>query len=300
MNRKRTTKCVRTAAAALFLAGCVTMEAAASNPNWYQDSQGWHYYKTNTQYAKNEFVAVDGKIYSFDDRGVLQSGWISRNNKYYYAQEDGALCTGWIEADGKKYYLQADGSRLTDAVTPDQYLVDSQGVLVSGYRVIAGVKVQQPSLFVRQDASAMYNWTALMGAVQAVGQVAYQQTNGARGFHVYSDKLCWCERSGSNEKELLSLEKVSGTGGYRLRISTLLDRSSTDSTKGTSYDYQVLRLFCYGISSAASDLDDAIYTSFVGKNPYGISNTQWVTIGDCRVLFSAEDGSGCYEIQPLQ
>ncbi len=296
--RNRTQR--RIAAAALLLAGGLTMEAYAANPNWYQDSQGLHYFKTNTQLAKNEFVAVDGKIYSFDDRGVLQTGWISRNNTSYYAQSDGALATGWIEDGGKKYYLQSDGSLLKDAVTPDQYLVDSQGVQVAGYRVIAGVKVQQPSLFVRQDSSAMYNWTALMGAVQAVGQVAYQQTSGARGFHVYSDKLSWCERSGSNEKELLSLEKVSGTGGYRLRIKTVLDRTSIDSLKGASYDYQVLRLFCYGISSAASDLDDAIYTSFVGKNPYGIGNNRWVNIGDCLVRFSAEDGAGCYEIQPLQ
>lgn len=296
--RNRTQR--RIAAAALLLAGGLTMEAYAANPNWYQDSQGLHYFKTNTQLAKNEFVAVDGKIYSFDDRGVLQTGWISRNNTSYYAQSDGALATGWIEDGGKKYYLQSDGSLLKDAVTPDQYLVDSQGVQVAGYRVIAGVKVQQPSLFVRQDSSAMYNWTALMGAVQAVGQVAYQQTSGARGFHVYSDKLSWCERSGSNEKELLSLEKVSGTGGYRLRIKTVLDRTSIDSLKGASYDYQVLRLFCYGISSAASDLDDAIYTSFVGKNPYGIGNNRWVSIGDCLVRFSAEDSAGCYEIQPLQ
>lgn len=296
--RNRTQR--RIAAAALLLAGGLTMEAYAANPNWYQDSQGLHYFKTNTQLAKNEFVAVDGKIYSFDDRGVLQTGWISRNNTSYYAQSDGALTTGWIEDGGKKYYLQSDGSLLKDAVTPDQYLVDSQGVQVAGYRVIAGVKVQQPSLFVRQDSSAMYNWTALMGAVQAVGQVAYQQTSGARGFHVYSDKLSWCERSGSDEKELLSLEKVSGTGGYRLRIKTVLDRTSIDSLKGASYDYQVLRLFCYGISSAASDLDDAIYTSFVGKNPYGIGNDRWVSIGDCLVRFSAEDGAGCYEIQPLQ
>ncbi len=289
---------LKTTTAALLFAGLFAGQACAANPNWYQDSQGWHYYKTNTQLAKNEWVCVDGKWYSFDDRGVMQTGWVKRSNNYYYCLPDGSLTTGYIEVNGNTYYLKPDGSCLINGVTPDYYITDSNGALLTDYRVIAGVRVQQPALFVRQDSSAMYNWTAILGAVQSIGQIAYKQTGGLRAFHVYQDKISWCELSASTEKELLSLEKVSGTSGYLLRIKTTLDRTSTDAAKTATYDHQILRLFCYGISSAASKLDDAIYTSFAGNNPYGITNGQWVGIGDCRVLYSPEDGAGCYEIQP--
>lgn len=298
MKGKYRAHIAKTTAAALILTGLLAGQAYAGNPNWYQDSQGWHYYKTNTQLAKNEWICVDGKWYSFDDRGVMQTGWVKRNNTYYYCLPDGSLTTGYIEVNGNLYYLKPDGSCLMNGVTPEFYITDSNGVLLTDYRVIAGVKVQQPALFVRQDSSAMYNWTAILGAVQSIGQIAYKQTGGLRAFHVYQDKISWCELSASTEKELLSLEKVSGTSGYLLRIKTTLDRTSTDATKVATYDHQILRLFCYGISSSASTLDDAIYTSFAGTNPYGITNGQWINIGDCRVLYSPEDGAGCYEIQP--
>ncbi len=289
---------IRTGVAALLLVGLMSSDAFAANPNWYKDSQGWHYYKTNTQFAKDEWVKVDGKWYSFDSSGVMQTGWVKKNNTYYYCLADGSMATGYVEVNGATYYLQSDGSCLINGVTPDYYLTDNNGVLQTNYRVIAGVKVQKPDFFVRQDSSAMSGWSAFMGAVQSVGQIAYKETNGARTFHIYQDKISWCSLSGSSETELLSLEKVGGGGGYKIRIKTVLDNSSTDASKGATYDPQVLRLFCYGISSSAARLDDVINSSFAGKNPYNVQNGQWFNIGDCQILFTPEEGAGCYEIQP--
>ncbi len=298
-TRERKYNWIRRGTAVFLLSALMSSEALAANPNWYQDSQGWHYYKSNTQLAKNEWICVDGTWYSFDSRGVMQTGWVKSGSNYYYCLSDGSMTTGYIEVNGNSYYLKPDGTCLIGGVTPDFYLTDTNGVIQPDYRVIAGVRVQKPSLFVRQDSSAMSGWAAMMGAVQSIGQIAYKQTNGARTFHVYQDKISWCSLNGSSETELLSLEKVSGSGGYQIRIKTVLDNTSTDTTKAATYDYQVLRLFCYGISSTAAQLDDAIYSSFAGKNPYNLQNNQWLNIGDCRILFSPEEGAGCYEIQPL-
>ncbi len=300
MKKEQKKNRIRMGAVAFLLAGLMATETFAANPNWYQDSQGWHYYKTNTQLAKGEWVSVDGTWYSFDSRGVMQTGWVKYGDTYYYCRSDGSMATGYVEVNGNTYYLNSNGSCLINGVTPDYYITDGNGALQTDYRVIAGVKVQKPALFVRQDSSAMSGWSALMGAVQSVGQIAYNNTNGARTFHVYQDKISWCSLSGSAETELLSLEKIGGSGGYRIRIKTTLDGSSTDTAKGITYDHQVLRLFCYGISSTAGKLDDVIYSSFAGKNPYNVQNGQWFNAGDCRILFTPEEGAGCYEIQPLQ
>ncbi len=290
----------RAAAISLIMAALSSGQAMAANPNWYQDASGWHYYKSNTQLAKDEALVIDGVKYFFDTQGVMQTGWVNRNHVYYFCNDDGSTATGWKEVNGQWYYLQADGSCLMNGVTPDCYVVDATGAYQPAYRVIAGVKVQKPDLFVAQDSSAMNNWAAMLGALGSIGQLAYAQTDGARAFHIYQDKISWCELSGSSEKELLSLEKVAGTKGYRIRISTVLNNNSTDLTKGETYDFQVLRLFCYGFSNSAATLDNAIYDSFVGSNRHGIGNSSWITVGDCKVIFTPESGSGCYEIQPAQ
>ena len=299
MKKNRRSAWIKTSVAALLLSGMMAGETFAANPNWYSDGKNWYYYKSNTEIAKDQWINTDGNWYSFDQSGRMQTGWVKRNDKYYYCLEDGSMATGWLKTGGNWYYLQGDGNCLIRGITPDNYIVGDTGAMLAGYRVIAGVRIQQPSLFVKQNSTAMGSWSAIMSVIDSVGQVAYVKTNGARTFHVYPDKISWCALSGSKETELLSLERVSGTSGYRIRIQTALDRSITDTANGAAYDYQILRMFCYGISSYAAQLDDILYTSFAGSNPAGIRNSQWVNVGDCRIMFTPAEGAGCFEIQPL-
>lgn len=284
--------------AAIFLMVMWVNTAYGADPNWYRDSQGWHYYTGNSTMARSQWIWNDGKWYYFDGESVMKTGWITEKGEKYYCLSDGSMATGWENIDGKWYYFNDNGTCRINSVTPDCYLTDAKGVLMDGYRVIAGVSVQAPQLFVNSDSSAMDNWNGMMGAVKSIGQLVYANTGETRMFHVYKNKLSWCSLNNDQETELLSLEKVPGSHGYILRIQTVLNRKATDPSLGETYDHQILRLFCYGISSSAADLDQAIYSSFAEKNVYGINRQSRVNIGDCNVLYAAENGAACYRIEP--
>ena len=51
---------------------------------------------------------IDGKLYSFLDSGVMQTGWIRRDEYRYYLTEQGAA-TGPTEIEGETYYFTPKG-----------------------------------------------------------------------------------------------------------------------------------------------------------------------------------------------
>lgn len=54
--------------------------------------------------------------------------WKEDNKGYWYVNDDGHYPTNaWQEIDGKHYYFGADGYLLVDTITPDGYLVGSDG-----------------------------------------------------------------------------------------------------------------------------------------------------------------------------
>lgn len=299
MRRSRSRLVAMMLTVCLFAAGG-SVTAYGADPNWYQDQNGWHYYLDNSRMARSQWLSIGGKWYYFDASSRMQTGWVTVGNQKYYCQGDGAMVTGWQEIDQKLYYFNDSGACAVNTVTPDNYMTDKTGARINGYRVIAGVSVQAPSLFVNSDSSAMGGWSSMMGAINSIGQLIYANTGGARTFHVYRNRISWCSLNGNQETELLSLEKMTGSHGYLIRIRTVLNRKSTDVSKGETYDYQILRLFCYGISSQAAKLDDAIYSSFAEKNVYGLGRQEWVSFGDCKVIYEAENGAGCYRIEPAQ
>ncbi len=75
---------------------------------WIRDAIGWWYRFNDGTYPKSAWLQDDGKWYYFDDRGYM--------------------ATGWVEYGGKWYYLTSNGSMLVNAVTPDGFKVDANGV----------------------------------------------------------------------------------------------------------------------------------------------------------------------------
>lgn len=94
------------------------------NGKWVTDSYGkWYQYSDGT-FEKSGFKEIDGKTYYFQNDGYVKMGWLSFNNEWYMFNSDGVMITGWYGT----YYFDKNGKMKTNAFTPDNYYVGSDGV----------------------------------------------------------------------------------------------------------------------------------------------------------------------------
>lgn len=72
----------------------------------HEPIDGKRYYFNQDGEAKlTGFDKVKGKIYYYDDKGVMQTGWQEIDGKWYYFDESGAAKIGWFEVGGGYHFL---------------------------------------------------------------------------------------------------------------------------------------------------------------------------------------------------
>ena len=120
--------------------------ASANGGSWQRDSVGWWYKNSNGSYPKNDWQRIDGKWYYFDGRGyITHSKWERIKDYWYYFNTSGHMTENAWEMIGDKwyyfdtkghmlsnqwvgdYYVGKDGDMLKNTVTPDNYVVGSDG-----------------------------------------------------------------------------------------------------------------------------------------------------------------------------
>lgn len=120
--------------------------ASASGGSWQRDSVGWWYKNSNGSYPKNDWQRIDGKWYYFDGRGyITHSKWERIKDYWYYFNTSGHMTENAWEMIGDKwyyfdnkghmlydqwvgdYYVGRDGYMLKNTITPDNYVVGSDG-----------------------------------------------------------------------------------------------------------------------------------------------------------------------------
>ena len=94
------------------------------NGKWVTDSYGKWYQYSNGTFEKSGFKKINGKTYYFQNDGYVKMGWLSFNNEWYMFNSDGVMITGWYG----NYYFDKNGKMKTNAFTPDNYYVGSDGV----------------------------------------------------------------------------------------------------------------------------------------------------------------------------
>ena len=101
----------------------------------YRDADGyidWEKYDAaNAKYQKENRAYRNAHTFIFDADGKMVTGWYGSKNTYgttwYYANSDGSAYQGWLKSGGKYYYIDG-GQMLTNAMTPDGYYVNADGV----------------------------------------------------------------------------------------------------------------------------------------------------------------------------
>ena len=120
--------------------------ASANGGSWQRDSVGWWYKNSNGSYPKNDWQRIDGKWYYFDGRGyITHSKWERIKDYWYYFNTSGHMIENAWEMIGDKwyyfdnkghmlsnqwvgdYYVGRDGYMLKNTITPDNYVVGSDG-----------------------------------------------------------------------------------------------------------------------------------------------------------------------------
>ena len=135
------------AAISVAIVGAYTPATASANGgSWQKNSIGWWYKNSNGSYPKNDWQQIDGKWYYFDGRGyITHSKWEQINGHWHYFNTSGHMTENtwkmigdkWYYFDTKghmlhdqwvsDYYVSKNGDMLKNAVTPDNYVVGSDG-----------------------------------------------------------------------------------------------------------------------------------------------------------------------------
>ena len=124
---------------------------------------GLYGYVIEGEFVRNAAVTIDGRIFPFDDDGIVRIGqWVTVGNDRYHTDETGAAMTGWQVLGGRKYYFrderyrsfrEADRGKMmtgwanignrtyyfADGRYP-AYSDSKKGIMLSGWKTISGRK----------------------------------------------------------------------------------------------------------------------------------------------------------------
>ena len=117
------------------------MHVVETRGTWVQFERKWKYELPRNNYAADTILKIDGKYYSFDEQGYMETGWKYVNHKWYYYRDTGARAIGWEMIDGKWYYLNEKGDMLTGwkQYNKDWYYLKPSGAMATGWEQVNGV-----------------------------------------------------------------------------------------------------------------------------------------------------------------
>ena len=108
---------------------------------WMNDGIGWWWKITGGDYAKNETLTLDGRVYRFDQNGYMLTGWVYWDGAWRYHNGSGAQVTGWVNLGGSWFYLTPKtGAMVTSwqMVGDKWFFFASNGVMKTGWLYTSG------------------------------------------------------------------------------------------------------------------------------------------------------------------
>lgn len=107
---------------------------------------GWIYYNGNIYYADEttgKYIGenvIDNVVYSFSEKGSLETGFVEFFDGTRYYDKDGKIAVGLKNIDDKTYYFNIEGVMLTgfQKISGKTYYFDNEGVMLTGFQEING------------------------------------------------------------------------------------------------------------------------------------------------------------------
>ena len=155
--------------------------------SWVIVGGRWMYQYSDDTYAADGLVEIDGKIYSFDSQGYMETGWKLDNGEWHYYTAWGACIGDWAYVGGAYYYFDKNGVMQTGWQTIDggtYYLKDS-GAMAVGWQNVDGKWYYFTGL-----GNALTGWNFINGGwyylnEDGVMQTGWQNIQG-KWYYLYS------------------------------------------------------------------------------------------------------------------
>lgn len=183
--------------------GSTTVTPSPSNPDpsllssiktitgkWSHNSKGWWFTCTDGSYARG-LNRIGSKIYYFDSKAWMKTGWQKINNNWYYFASSGALKTGWQKVKGKWYYLDPSTGRMKTGffkVKNVTYYANSSGVMKTGWQ-----KISNSWYYFASSGAMKTDWAKTGGKWYYLNSEGKMQT----GKQVISGKTYFLNSSGA-------------------------------------------------------------------------------------------------------
>ena len=155
---------------------------------WKQSGNKWWYQYEDGTYPKNEFIAIDNKLYRFDQYGYMKTGWFKVNGTDYYASTSGEIKAQWVGSGNNWYYVDADGKMVTgfQTISGVKYYFETNGLMKKGW-----FKVNNEDYYASTSGEIKAQWVGSGNTwyyVDADGKMltGYQTISGAKYYFAES------------------------------------------------------------------------------------------------------------------
>lgn len=117
--------------------------AEAGAGRWVTSAWGTWWRFDDGTYPTNTRLRIDGKVYRFNARGYVVTGWSRVEGQWSYFGRDGAQAFGWTRIQGAWYYLDPSSGVVHKGWLKDGghwYYLSSSGAMVTGTHWIGGTR----------------------------------------------------------------------------------------------------------------------------------------------------------------
>lgn len=142
----------------------------------FQELDGkWYYFAEDDFYGPymktNNRVYLDGKIYGFDENGVMRTGWFRYNEGWFYFDHaTGAAIRGWHKIGGIWYYFYEDPSSLpytphglTEVDGKNYYFDPDTGEMVTGKWISLYIGFAERWIYADKSGEVVTGWNRIGG-----------------------------------------------------------------------------------------------------------------------------------------
>lgn len=115
------------------------LEVQAATNRWVRSGNRWWYCHRDGSYTKDDWEAIHGVWYYFDQSGWMVTGWLKKPEGWYYLNPStGAMATGWANVNGKWYFLNSAGRMVTGWLSRSSgwYYLSDSGAMATGWQYI--------------------------------------------------------------------------------------------------------------------------------------------------------------------